>query len=343
MKKNYFTLLLICFFGAFVNAQTVIYDSSFDEASYDVAEVQTDLDNHPDWRSDHFTNNNATATFSANTAEQLLTGTNFAYKILATPITAVNGDVITITSVIALGFDNQAFDTTQDRNMTLVGLSPEAAPTASSVLGQQREGVIVQTIIADGGTVQLNNAGGTGNFAANPSITQADKSAYEVILEYTIGADAASSSKNVRIRNVGASNETSSIVSINGIRAEVYTALTGSGAYYFNWAQQFFQAGEGNINRIIANRLNITKNSAVLATAKFNNFEFSMSPNPVKNILNINTLETIKKVEIYNLLGKKVLASNNTNSVDVSSLSTSIYLVKLTSDKGVSTKKLVKN
>ena len=74
----------------------------------------------------------------------------------------------------------------------------------------------------------------------------------------------------------------------------------------------------------------------------YNSFEFSMFPNPVKDVLNITTQENLEKVEVFNLLGKKVLSAN-TKNVDVSSLSKSVYLVKLTSDKGVSTKKLVKN
>jgi hypothetical protein len=68
----------------------------------------------------------------------------------------------------------------------------------------------------------------------------------------------------------------------------------------------------------------------------------SIYPNPVKNQLFINSQETIQSVEIFNLLGKKVLTSNSTNSVDVSSLSKSVYILKLTSDNGVSTKRFVK-
>lgn len=339
MRKNYFAILLFISVIAFSNAQTVIYNSDFTEASYDDANVQTDLNNHADWNAGHFNNSN---TWTANTSDQILTGANFAYAINGTPITATNGDVVTITTVIMLGFNNQAFNTV-DKDMVLVGLSPEANPSAGSVLGQQREGVVVKTLIANSGTVELSNAGGTGSFATAPSISQADKSAYEIILEYTIGADAATSSKKVRIRNVGTSNETSSVVSHTGIRAEIYTALTGSGAYYFNWALGFFQSGAGNINRIVQNRLDVTKNGAVLSTEKFNAFEFNTYPNPVKDQLFINSKETINKVEVFNLLGKKVLSVNNVKgAVEVSSLSKSIYILKLTSDKGVSTKRFVK-
>ena len=241
-----------------------------------------------------------------------------------------------------LGTDDQPFNTDAapgDVNMTVVGLAGTNTPTNTD-LGQQRDGLIFKSLQA--GTVELVSSGGGANFATNPSLTTADKAAYQIIVEYTIGADAATTTKSARFVNLG-NNNTSVIGNSTGIQDEIYTALTGSGAYYFNWALGFSQKGNSTINLIYNNSLSIVRNGAVLSTEKFNNFEFSMSPNPVKNILNINTLETIKKVEIYNLLGKKVLASNNTNSVDVSSLSNSIYLVKLTSDKGVSTKKLVKN
>lgn len=82
--------------------------------------------------------------------------------------------------------------------------------------------------------------------------------------------------------------------------------------------------------------------AGTLTTEKFNNFEFSMYPNPTNKVLTISSKETLKSVEIFNLLGKKVLSSTK-NTIDVSSLSSSVYLVKLTSDKGVSTKKLIKN
>ena len=102
--------------------------------------------------------------------------------------------------------------------------------------------------------------------------------------------------------------------------------------------------GNSTINGIYQNSLSITKNGAVLSSEKFNNFEFSMSPNPVNNILTIKSGESIKKVEIFNLLGKRILTSLNVNNtIDVSSLSKSVYLLKLTSDRGISTKKLIKN
>lgn len=82
---------------------------------------------------------------------------------------------------------------------------------------------------------------------------------------------------------------------------------------------------------------------ATLSTDKFNSFEFKTYPNPVEDRLFISSKENIQSAEIFNLLGKKVLSLNNfENSINVSSLSKSVYILKLTSDQGVSTKRFVK-
>ena len=338
MKKNYIAFLLFFSVIAFANAQTTIYNSTFDEASYDDSAVEANLNDHPDWLAGHFGN---ASTWTSNGAADLIrTGSNFAYSLLnSTPITAVANDVITITAVIRLGNDDQPFDTTGDQNLLVVGLSPTNTPINTN-LGQQRDGVLFKSLGA--GTVELVSSGGGGNFTANPSLSTVDKSNYQIVIEYTIGADAATTSKSVRFTNLK-TNDVTVIATKTVMQDEIYTAITGAGAYYFNWALSFVNKGDSTVNAIYQNSLSIVKNGAVLSTKKFNNFEFSMSPNPAKNVLTINSKETLNKVEIFNMLGKKVLSTSNTNAIDVSSLSKSVYLVKLSSDKGVSTKKLVKN
>ncbi|TXG35146.1 T9SS type A sorting domain-containing protein [Seonamhaeicola maritimus] len=87
----------------------------------------------------------------------------------------------------------------------------------------------------------------------------------------------------------------------------------------------------------------LVSQSSTLSTDNKNAFEFAVYPNPVKNVLHINTLEAIEKVEVFDLLGKSVLSQYNVmDQVDVSALNKSLYILKLTSDKGVSTKKFVK-
>ena len=73
--------------------------------------------------------------------------------------------------------------------------------------------------------------------------------------------------------------------------------------------------------------------------------EFTIFPNPAQNKIKINASFDINTVEIYSILGQKVisLTINNTSSeIDISKLSSGAYLVKITSDGKISTQKLIK-
>ena len=80
-----------------------------------------------------------------------------------------------------------------------------------------------------------------------------------------------------------------------------------------------------------------------LATSDFtsNNLKFNLYPNPATNLVNIDLATELKSVEIYSLLGHKVLSSDK-NQVDVSGLSKGMYMVRVEDVEGsVSTQKLV--
>ena len=65
-------------------------------------------------------------------------------------------------------------------------------------------------------------------------------------------------------------------------------------------------------------------------------------PNPTTGLVNILTNENINSIAVHDLLGRKVLASQtNLKTVDVSSLTKGIYLLKLNLEKGQLTKKLI--
>lgn len=76
-----------------------------------------------------------------------------------------------------------------------------------------------------------------------------------------------------------------------------------------------------------------------------NDSKISVFPNPVKDNLTINSEVAINTVEIYNILGKKVLSDKNVlnNTLNIESLSKGIYLLKLYSDNEIiALKKVVK-
>ena len=52
-------------------------------------------------------------------------------------------------------------------------------------------------------------------------------------------------------------------------------------------------------------------------------------PNPVSEILNINTKYQNFKIEIYDMIGKKIFNAENLNSINVGDYDDGIYLLKL--------------
>jgi hypothetical protein len=71
---------------------------------------------------------------------------------------------------------------------------------------------------------------------------------------------------------------------------------------------------------------------------------FELYPNPVTNIVLVSTQEKINEIQIFDVTGKQVLVvKDSSTNIDVSQLKPSIYFVKISTDKGVLTKKLIKN
>ena len=91
-------------------------------------------------------------------------------------------------------------------------------------------------------------------------------------------------------------------------------------------------------------------NGTVTLGVNENTFEasISLSPNPVKDILSISvaTGTTINSYEIFDVNGKVVKAMNSSTSniseINVSELSVGNYILKLQSDKGIASKKFIK-
>ena len=83
---------------------------------------------------------------------------------------------------------------------------------------------------------------------------------------------------------------------------------------------------------------------ATASVKDFGSIDFAVFPNPTKNILKIDDARfTLKNIEIFNVLGKKVFASNK-NEINIAHLVNGVYLLKIESEKGsVATKRIIKN
>ena len=64
-------------------------------------------------------------------------------------------------------------------------------------------------------------------------------------------------------------------------------------------------------------------------------------PNPVERILYIKNVSGLKSVNVYSNVGQLVLQSKKA-SIDLSQLSQGMYLLRITSDHGIETKRIIK-
>lgn len=105
------------------------------------------------------------------------------------------------------------------------------------------------------------------------------------------------------------------------------------------------QDGGANTPTIQFDELRISTTLEQLLSVRSNEIAgLQVYPNPVSNgVLYINTeLNTTKSVQIFDLLGKQVLATTTeTNAVNVSALTKGLYIVKITEEGKTATRKIV--
>ncbi len=81
-----------------------------------------------------------------------------------------------------------------------------------------------------------------------------------------------------------------------------------------------------------------------MSTEDYSLSEFNMYPNPAKELLTIS-LNNDANYSLMNLNGQVFKTGNIThkeNTIDVSNLSSGLYFLKVKTDEGVATKKLIK-
>jgi Secretion system C-terminal sorting domain len=104
----------------------------------------------------------------------------------------------------------------------------------------------------------------------------------------------------------------------------------------------FGNVGDGSVNSTflfddvsLINEANATNETEPL--------KISIFPNPANGILFINGLTTQSDVWIYDLTGKMILNPQvDSNQIDISSLPTGFYSIKIKTPTGILTKKFVK-
>ena len=79
-----------------------------------------------------------------------------------------------------------------------------------------------------------------------------------------------------------------------------------------------------------------------LSTDNLLNNNITIYPNPVIDLININTSLTILEVEIYDVLGKRLnYIKVNNRKIDVSGVNSGVYILKIKTEIGIILKKIL--
>lgn len=101
----------------------------------------------------------------------------------------------------------------------------------------------------------------------------------------------------------------------------------------YSWGYNF--SGQLGIGSYISQNIPTLTNSCTLANDQFNFNKLTIYPNPTKSTINITSTTAIQKTIIYNLLGAKVYEQAFSESIDISSLSSGVYVVKFYGEDNV--------
>jgi len=99
-------------------------------------------------------------------------------------------------------------------------------------------------------------------------------------------------------------------------------------------------SGASNITLVNGATINIIAGTfdtaPTLGTNDFGyaNNTISFYPNPAQEVLNVSSANSITKIEVYDLLGKKVASNNNAKNINVAVLGKGVYVVKVAQENG---------
>jgi hypothetical protein len=101
---------------------------------------------------------------------------------------------------------------------------------------------------------------------------------------------------------------------------------------------------DGNFGAIAVYNINVTEAANTSVTDIDNSSTaITIFPNPANDYLYIQTNDNVKQLDVYNIQGQLIRTEQtNTSSVDINNLASGMYILRITSDKGVSTHKFVK-
>ena len=87
----------------------------------------------------------------------------------------------------------------------------------------------------------------------------------------------------------------------------------------------------------------MTSTPAPSSIESVDNGELAVFPNPVKDVLTINYDKAIRQIDVYDVFGKLVKTFKTvSNSINLSELSSGVYMLNMQTEDGLVIKKIVK-
>ncbi|OMQ08280.1 DUF5074 domain-containing protein [[Flexibacter] sp. ATCC 35103] len=83
--------------------------------------------------------------------------------------------------------------------------------------------------------------------------------------------------------------------------------------------------------------------NTTLGTGEFKKLNLAIYPNPVSEILNIQTEDEVLQVFVYDVTGKTIQATVANNQINVSNFIKGMYIINIVTDKAKYTQKFIKN
>jgi hypothetical protein len=210
-----------------------------------------------------------------------------------------------------------------------------------------------QGFTASGGATLIPEAGGltiatpflsTFTLSSSNAITATTNKNYKIVIDVNVTDNI----NTLKIKTGSTEVATITIENFNGnggspntyegtITNAAWTGTLTNVSFEFSGGPTTFDDRGLNINEITFSgaTLGLSDNQKALSSV-------SLSPVPAKDVLTVASSEKVNNFEVYSLVGKKLFSSNS-ESINVSNLSTGVYVAKITNQNGaVSTKRFIK-
>lgn len=180
-----------------------------------------------------------------------------------------------------------------------------------------------------------NTSGGTALTFTENAVDLTFGTTYLVVVKYDTATSPTTATLWVNPSNLGGTEPTS-------------TVTNNSGTTAFATITSVFLRNNANTPKVEIDEIRVGTTWAevtpagTMATNQNQISGLQIYPNPTKNVLNISTNSNLtKSVQVYDMIGKQVINTQIENQLNVSNLTTGMYVAKITEDGKTSTTKLV--